>query len=204
MTETSREELDSVRAGLEEKIRLVAQKLALLPDPFSKLSMLQVRKGGTGASIIRRIPLYSDVTAEVPVTTPAAGNFDLMSHHDLVDANTDIIYYSGVIIPTDYIATGQMTFNYMYSSTDASATIDWVITIKSITDEATAEVSLLSDTTSVSAPGVVSTLDVRSVALTTLPKTNTVLFTALERTVGDANTGIVSVWAAWLEYVAFI
>ena len=203
LPEVSEAELAGVSSNLQKQIDALDTKISLFPDPFSKVSMQRVQKGGTGAARFRRIPLYSDVTSEVPVTT-TRGNFDLMSHHELVDNNSDKIFYSGVVVPTDYIAVGQMTFNYMYSSTVATDDIDWIVVVKSITDTATSEISLLSDTTSVAAPGVVSTLAVRSVALTTLPKIDTVLYATLERTVGDANAGVVSVWAAWLEYIAFI
>jgi hypothetical protein len=207
MTETSKEELVIVQNDLEEKIRDLEQKISLIPDPFSKLSMGQVRRGGTGAARLRRIPLYSNNTAaagEDPVVT-THGSFDLMSHTDMLNANSDRIYYDSVIMPTDYIAVaGTVTFNYMYSAKEADNTIDWLVQVKSLVNNSAADLILLTDSTSIAAPSVVNTMSIRSVPFTILPKIDTVISALLQRTAGDANTLDAAVWGAWIEYVAFI
>ncbi len=206
MTETSREELDTVRVSLDEKIRLLAQKIDFIPDPFSKLSMLQVQKGGTGAARIRRIPLtytHIDVATEITLV----GNFDAMPHPNLDDAIGDILYYEGVVIPTDYIAfASSMSLNYMYSNSGTTGNVDWNLLVKSVADTSTAEVILLNTgSVSVAVPAVADTMSIRSVPFTTLPKTNTVLFPLIRRLgVADSNNDTTSVWSAWIEYLSFI
>ncbi len=208
MTEISREEVESISQGLEEKIRLVAQSLALLPEPFSKFSMLKVRKGGTGASILRRIPLtYSGSGEQVLLEADTEGNFNTWAHLHLDDAANEILFYNGVVIPTDYIAfSSSMSFNYMYSNDGTTGNVNWDVVVETAADTSTAKVSLLNTgSTSVAVPAVADTMSIRSIPFTTLPKTNTVLFSLIHRLgVADSNNDTVSVWAAWIEYLAFI
>lgn len=206
MTEVSREELSAINNKLNNRISALERKVNLLPDPFSPLSMLQVRKGGTGAARIRRIPLFSDLTTGIS-TSDTEGNFSDIQHYRLEDAVTDYVYYTPVILPADFISGGVPSLHYLYSNDVTTGDVTWVISVRSIVGGSAVANSVLGDTTSITVGGTADSLTERSVDFTTTPKQNTTLAAYIRRTGGagsDTSTGIASVWSAWIEYLAFI
>ena len=171
-------------------------------EPFNRVQMRKLELGNTGAARTRRIPLHYQETAET-VVIDTHGSFNGLSHVDLANGSTDVVFFTGIILPIDYVPNAKMSIKYIYSGSEATNTVDWVINVASIADTGTNEVSLLSDATSVAAPAVANTMSIRSLDLTTLPEKDVIVFASIQRTVGDTNAGSVSLWSTWLEYIAF-
>ena len=172
---------------------------------LTRLTELKLETGTTGSARVRRIPLFSDLTTGTSVST-TEGNFANIQHVRLEDSVTDIVFYTPVVLPTDFIRGGFPSLHYLYSNDVTSGDVTWVVSIVTIGDEAVASTSVLGDTTSITVGGTADVLTERSVAFNVIvPEPNTILSVFIRRTGGagnDTSVGIASVWSAWIEYLA--
>ena len=174
----------------------------IIQDSFSKTNMMKIERGSSGAARLRRIPLV--FTASPVVDTH--GSLTTTTHVDFANAATTVAYCWPVVLPTDYVNGGFPSIKYTYSSASTTGNVRWVVTVKSFVTTATATTSLLSSTVDVDVPSVANTLTTREILLTTRPEINTQIAVSIQRTDAggeDTSTGAASVWAAWLEYLAF-
>ncbi len=177
---------------------------AVTSDPFSRIKELNIESGTTGSARYRRIPLFSDLTTGTSVST-TEGSFDAIQHTRLADGATDVVFYTPVILPTDFVRGGFPTLNYIYSNDVTSGNVLWVLRVVSIVDTAAAETAILSDSTVVTVGGVADVMAERSVKFTVIPERSTTLAISIQRTGADGDdtsTGISSVWTAWVTYLA--
>jgi hypothetical protein len=194
-----------IERDIEERFNRLEQKIDLIPDPFSKLSMIQIRKGGTGAARIRNIPLVAN-NVETAVVDDH-GNFTTITHFHLTNAGTETIWYEAIPIPTDYVATGEMRLKYAYTNAGTTGDVYWTVLVKELDVDGTTTTTLLSDTSAVTVPTSADTMAVRSLTFTTLPTKDNLVAVKLDRAGAhgsDTNSSTTSLYSVWLEYVSFI
>lgn len=177
-----------------------------IQDPFGKQAQIQLERGASGAARLRRIPLFTTHAYAYAIDTH--GSIADLAHLDYAaSAATTIKFFLPFIMPIDYVEGGEFpTINYRFSSSTTTGNVVWIVRVDSIGDEATAQTSLLDDTTAVAVPSVANTVDTRTVSLTTRPQINDTINLELTRddTSGsDTNAGTLSIWSVWLEYLAF-
>ena len=206
MTETSREELEVVSKKLQDQIDQVVRKVSLIPAPFSKLSMLQVRKGGTGAARFRKLDL--PWLRGGTLVTDSSGGFSFISHRQVAGGSATTHNYGNVSLPEDAVAAGTYKLKILYSNAEVDNSIDiWILKLGSLDEGGTSSTILYSDSGYVSktVSSVLNTLTVLSYDLTTLPKSGSTIQVGFGRDgTNDSNNGTMDIWAVWLEYLAFI
>ncbi len=209
MNEVTREQLNAAIEILSRRINALDRRVSLLPDPFSKLSMMQVQRGGTGAARIRRLPLHlvgaSDGTGDTFVRD-THGSLSNATHFELPDATTDI-YFESVMIPSDYVNISfSATINWLYSNEGTSGTVKWDPLIRSFKDGSSSLTNLYNSDFLRTVPSVANTIELVSVELETVPEKDSFIVGYIRRSNSGSptNSDNSHLWCAWIEYVAFI
>lgn len=213
MTQTSREELVALRNDLNDRIGTLERKFSLIPDPFSKLSMMQVQKGGTGASILRKIPIdvFWNTSADEQQKLDTHGSFTDILHLDFASSGTTTRHARTVIVPSDCISIGEQSLNFLWLTSSASGNVEMNITVRNFNENSatTGEVLIYDGTpVTIAAPTIgIDNLVKVTLKLTTLFSAGDYIAVFMERIADDGNdtcTGSIIMYATWLEYVAFI
>lgn len=161
----------------------------------------------------RRINLIP--TGNVAATnTDAHGSLNanaayLNAHMHAANAADTFPVYQPVIIPTDdeQAAASDWTIHILWSSTAAGNNVKMGADIGSLKDADTAQQQIYAVATAgVAAPAVANTIKETVFTFTNLPQLSGAIGVYLNfpRTDGavDTNTGQVSIWSCWLEYLA--
>ena len=190
---------------LQEEHQVVEKGNLPTRNFLTRISELKLESGTTGAARTRRIPLFSDLNTGAVSITDEGSIIDIY-HVRLADSVTDTVYYTPVVLPSDFIRGGFPTVHYLYSNDVTTGDVLWVVRVVSIGDAEVGVTSILSDSLAITVSGVADTLVERSVGFDVkIPERNTVLAVSIKRTGGDGSdtsTGIASVWSAWIEYLA--
>ena len=213
MTETSKEELQKLEAKIDRKLEILEKNLIFLPLPFSKLSMMALQKGGTGASILRKIPIdvFWNTSADEQQKLDTHGSFTDILHLDFASSGTTTRHARTVIVPSDCISIGEQSLNFLWLTSSASGNVEMNITVRNFNENSatTGEVLIYDGTpVTIAAPTIgIDNLVKVTLKLTTLFSAGDYIAVFMERIADDGNdtcTGSIIMYATWLEYVAFI
>lgn len=170
-------------------------------DPYSTPEQIKLEGGHSGAARMRRLGFpFGAGSGDAHGSIPATG------HSHFADGSTTQINTIPQILPKDFVPGGFPTLNLLWNCTTNTGNVRFTVSVTSLVDGDTAGTILLSSTTDNAVPGTVDTLELTTISLTTIPEPNDIIALVLSREgahANDTNAGQVSLYAVWLEYLAF-
>ena len=169
-------------------------------DPYSRPSIIELEKGASGAARMRRIPLTFPAASAI-----ASGT---MLRYSLNNAATTTLIAETVVLPADYVRGGFPSLNILYNNSTATGDVMWVTTAESRHEGEIGTVVLLDNSAGnvITVPSSIGLMAIITQQLTLPPTPDSAISALIQRLGSDAadtTTGNVSVWTAWISYLAF-
>lgn len=155
----------------------------------------------------RTIPLIAQAPSSSVYVGDTHGTIVSISHFDVPDAVAYVYEFANVPTPIDF--TGGLTFCMSFSTSVGGNNVEMRHLLQCFTPSGVTAPTSRLDTgdTQRAADAVADKTAVLRIASTTQPAVGDIIAPTLvfsRNLAGDNNTGILSVWAVWLEYTADI